>query len=616
MVLTGKIPNAPPKSSSKKNMSRKSSNNEDTGRHGADNKSSGKKKTSELLSLPKEDGIIHKKKKPKTAKSSSGQKGYKMSDDDSASYIIKLLDKQDEEKLQKRKDLFKEMIFDLAASVHKEESKKQSNKKPNIDLSSEKKIPSNTFRPQPDEDHSEGMNSNLPPSMRGLQNKLSFPSFQEEDKTDFQQKTRKSRNYPETTFRNKSSKNNYFSKASSSYKQYPRNEDSYNLASVSRNIPPSFQGKKPNYSTNSPPFSSTTSSSSSSFITYGRSLFSTREFHSREPRIFFNKYLRKKYIIMNIVGSNSSASIKHNDRTWWNNWYEHFVSHLDTYFLTHRESLNKDSINRVDIYGLFKAIDFPVDYYKRVEKSNLSRLISACQDYLRNIIDGIPVKKIPRNLYLKHTHNLWSCKEFKSDVRIVFNEDEQRKRMRFILVDHSIFVQNLPSYHRDAWLNHVPGLIDFCHKIKERNDLKLYPDYNQLNEALIDYGFNFESYKSFAEKDFDIVEHIQDFVYCLHTGIEESKVFNYLPHLAKKELPDDFIVNYNCPFEYKRVDNNVVPFNPPNDDGSSGNEENYVSSKPEEVSNNETFEIASLHRVTLKENFPTLYNKYKIFPNF
>ena len=70
------------------------------------------------------------------------------------------------------------------------------------------------------------------------------------------------------------------------------------------------------------------------------------------------------------------------------------------------EKANKESINRVDIYGLFKAIDFPIDYYKKVEKSNLPRLIGACQDYLRNIIDGIPVKKIPRNLYVKRTQNL------------------------------------------------------------------------------------------------------------------------------------------------------------------------------------------------------------------
>ena len=270
----------------------------------------------------------------------------------------------------------------------------------------------------------------------------------------------------------------------------------------------------------------------------------------------------------------------------------------------------------MDIYGLFKAIDFPIDYYKKVEKSNLPRLIGACQDYLRNIIEGIPVKKIPRNLYVKHTHNLWSCKEFKDDVRIVFNEDEQEKRMRFILIDHSVFVERLPLLHRDAWLAHVPGLIDFCHKIKESKDFQTFPDYEKLKIALIEYEFNFESYKSFAEKEFDLVEHIQDFVYCLHTGIEESKVFNFLPHLPKEEVSDDFIVKYNCPFEYKRVDNTVIPYNPPNDDESSVSEENQVSSKPEEVSNNENFEVASLHRKTLKENYPTLYNKYKNLPEF
>ena len=241
-------------------MSRKSSNNEDIGRHGVADKSSGKKKTSDLSSSPKEDGIIPKKKKAKTAKSSSGQKGFKFIGDD----IIKLLDERDEKVTQSQKDLMKEIMFEMASSVQKDDSKKQSNKKPNIDLSSEKKIQSNTFHPQRDEDHLERMNSNVPPSMRGYQNKLSFPSFQKEDKTVFQQKTRKSRHYPDTTFRNKSSKNNYFPKVSS-YKHYPRNEDSYNLASFSRNIPPSFQGKKLNYS---PPFSSTTSMTSFSFITY------------------------------------------------------------------------------------------------------------------------------------------------------------------------------------------------------------------------------------------------------------------------------------------------------------------------------------------------------------
>ena len=87
------------------------------------------------------------------------------------------------------------------------------------------------------------------------------------------------------------------------------------------------------------------------------------------------------------------------------------MTHPDYYFLTHRESLDKESIKRVDIYGLFNTIEFPAEIYKRVEKSNLPRLIGACQDYHRNIIDGIPVKNIPRNLYLKHTQNLWSCKE-------------------------------------------------------------------------------------------------------------------------------------------------------------------------------------------------------------
>ena len=460
-----------PKSSTKKNMARKSSNNEDIGRHGVAGKSSGKKKTSDRSSSPKEDSIIPQKKRTKTAKLSSGKKVPMFGDD-----ILKLLDEKENKEKKEQMDHFTDRLFDLVSALPKKGSKEESNQKPNIDLSSEKKMQSNTFRPQRDEDHSEGMNSNVPPSMRGLQNKLSFPSFRKEDKTVFHQKTRNSRHYPETTFRNKSSKKNYFPTASSSYKHYPRNEDTYNLAGFARNIPPSFQGKKLNYSTNSPTFSSTTSLTSSPFITYGRSLFSTGEFDSREPRIFFNKYLRKKYIIMNIVGSNNASSIKHNDRTWWNNWYQKFVYHLDTYFLNNRESLNKESINRVDIYGLFKAIDFPIDYYNKVEKSNLPRLIGACQDYLRNIIEGIPVKKIPRNLYVKHTHNLWSCKEFKDDVRIVFNEDEQKKRMRFILIDHSVFVERLPGLHRDAWLAHVSGLIDFCHKIKESNDFRLYPD--------------------------------------------------------------------------------------------------------------------------------------------
>ena len=183
-------------------------------------------------------------------------------------------------------------------------SRNRSYQEPSMEVSSEKKTRTFPSHSKRDVDHSREMNSKLPPSMRVDQKVSSFPSFQKDDYTGFQHKGRKSHHFSDSTFRHKSFNKNYFPKVSSN-KHYLRNEDSYNQGRSPKNIPPSFQGKMSNYSS-----TSRASLSTSPFVNYGKTLFSTREFDPSEPRIFFNKYLRKKYIIMNIVGSNNVTTIK------------------------------------------------------------------------------------------------------------------------------------------------------------------------------------------------------------------------------------------------------------------------------------------------------------------
>ena len=246
MGRTAPKPKSSPQNSSKLKTSKESSKKEDAGRHGGTGKSSGKKKSCNLSSSPKEDDTIPHKKRIKTAKTSSDQKQIPLISDTDLMIFQKHFDEEDRKKALKLiPDNIKQVISEMKSSIEKDDmnrSRNRSYQEPSMEVSSEKKTHTFPSHSKRDEDHSGEMKRKIPPSMRGYQKVSSFPSFQKDDNTGFQHKGRKSHHFPDTTFRNKSFNNNYFTKVSSK-KHYLRNEDSYNLGRSPKNVPPSFQGK-------------------------------------------------------------------------------------------------------------------------------------------------------------------------------------------------------------------------------------------------------------------------------------------------------------------------------------------------------------------------------------
>ena len=91
--------------------------------------------------------------------------------------------------------------------------------------------------------------------------------------------------------------------------------------------------------------------------------------------------------------------------------------------------------------------------------------------------EGIPVVKIPENLYEKHTKWLWYPGIIKDAIVSVFTEDIQIKRMEYIVIDHIVY-NNISEEVRNYWRQHVTVLMDVC------NDLANHLQYNQTKEMM------------------------------------------------------------------------------------------------------------------------------------
>ena len=249
---------------------------------------------------------------------------------------------------------------------------------------------------------------------------------------------------------------------------------------------------------------------------------------SFEPRIFFNKTLRKIYMkktVLNCVKEKFySQSVKEQ-------WIEKSVLLQQAVDAEWESEGNLDE-HSVDLQMLTDDFQFPVANYMKWFEVDMDEFVGCVQDYIRCRREGIPVLKLELNLYQKHAKYLWSPVNLtNSKERVKFTKEMQQKRMSFILSDHIVYVKE-DTMFRQKWLKWRNPLLKFCLNFlaydwpEESRDTNR-PNYLKVKGRLLQHtGFPLSLFH-IVDDQFDIIEHLVDFIFCLHFGIEIEKTWSH-----------------------------------------------------------------------------------------
>ena len=136
-----------------------------------------------------------------------------------------------------------------------------------------------------------------------------------------------------------------------------------------------------------------------------------------EPRIYFNVLIRRHYIKHIVVPAHFQI---HNDVR--KEWVEKAVDlhrSIDQYLIDQGDEYQRCYEDTLELSNIEEVLNWPLTEYCQWLNADLTEFLNSVKDYVRCRREGIPVLKIPAELYTKYTKYLWSCKRLTATKRRV-----------------------------------------------------------------------------------------------------------------------------------------------------------------------------------------------------
>jgi len=251
-----------------------------------------------------------------------------------------------------------------------------------------------------------------------------------------------------------------------------------------------------------------------------------------EPRIFFNKEMRQIFMRHYLIDHNCDHNIRRDIREKWKLISFEMHEMIDEYLSSKPNEMSyhfEDDFRESDLTGQdgFFNKTYPyVDHMREVGQP-LDTLVSCIKDYVRCRRDGMPVIKVPMNLYERVTKHLWSSDQIvDTKKRITFTDNMKLQRMFYILSEHLVYVDLTPQ-HRQSWTSYSDMMIEFCHQYFHEHwtDKKYRPDADSVLYQVQQMN-QFPLHDFCAQYELSLSKHLVDFIFCLHYGIEVEKTWD------------------------------------------------------------------------------------------
>ena len=188
---------------------------------------------------------------------------------------------------------------------------------------------------------------------------------------------------------------------------------------------------------------------------------------------------------------------------------------------------------------LFQDFNFPIKAYESTFQDRKSLMISV-KSYLTCWLEGIPVLKIPQNMYERMFKFMWTphVLDIEENDRVTFSPLMQIKRMKYILVDHVVY-KIIDVENRNYLRSWAKTFVEICNNMANeisKNDYCTTPDYEDVSNYFEDEifrdninvdvnRFSIETFKQVSNED--LILHLIDFIYCLNEGIEPAKLWSF-----------------------------------------------------------------------------------------
>ena len=346
-----------------------------------------------------------------------------------------------------------------------------------------------------------------------------------------------------------------------------------------------------------------------------------------EPRIFFNKEMRQIFMRQYLIDHNCNHNIRRDIREKWKRISFEMHEMIDDYLSSKPNEMSyhyEDDFLASDLTGqegFFKT--FPYSDHFREVRQPLDTLVSCIKDYVRCRREGMPVIKVPMNLYERVTKHLWSSDQIvDTKQRIEFTDAMKLQRMFYILSEHLVYIDLTPEY-RQSWTSYSDTMIIFCNHYCEHlwtnkeyrpdSDSVLYQVQQQMNQ--------FPLNEFCAQYELSLSKHLVDFIFCCHYGIEVEKTWDSEIRIMELDSQTMMQVDHHDVNVQENMNNDNINYQDTNY-SSNNYEEESQSSNACKMLNDSSSNDQKLVRMFFSHNnadycdlFDTIAVSHSIFQN-